>query len=70
MNDVNINAVVLNTYAQALLIARSKGMRGEDARYVALKATSGSVSKKAGYPIDVNEIRRIIQTYGTDDEAA
>jgi len=60
---------VLNTYAQALLIARAKGVKGEDARFVALKATASAVSKKAGYPVDINEVRRIVSNHGADEAA-
>lgn len=69
MQDINVPALVLNTYAQALLIARSKGILGEDARYLALKATSGSITKKVGYPVDIKEVERIVESLGTVEAA-
>ncbi len=62
----SLSTLAMSTYVQALLIARGKGMKGQDAKYAALHATARSLSKRTGHKIDADEIERIVSNHDTN----
>ncbi len=56
----SIDRLVLNSYTQALLIAREKGLRGPDARKTALEIVAHVVLKRTGTALDTQTVAAIV----------
>jgi len=63
-----IERLVVNTYTQALLIAREKGLRGSDARDVAIDIVTHVVQRRTGQSLNERAILEILGESGFDDE--
>lgn len=64
-----IERLVVNTYTQALLIAREKGLRGNDAREVAIDIVTHVVQRRTGQSMSERSVLEILGETGlTEDE--
>ncbi|CAK0773197.1 Mg_chelatase_C domain-containing protein [Azospirillaceae bacterium] len=60
MASVTLKDLIFDAYAQAVLAAKQKGLKGEDAQKAAIRAAANVVSKASGKNITEETVQKAI----------